>query len=505
MAEEGKVAQMRVEHWRSISLLRLVVLVCLALAVRSAAAATLVYNVNSFADVIDPNINGICDTGGGVCTLRAAIMEANGSSHSHSDAVTINLQAGTYTLTIPIDANDDLRSGDLNLAFNTRLQGAGMNLTTIDANHVDRAIYVHGAADVTLADLTVQGGRPPANASRATEGHGGGIYVNEGSLTLLRTIVRDNVTIPPYNGGGVYIVGGLLGGSLTVTSSMVRVNTARYGGGIFSYQAPVSIEGSSVYSNQALYSGGGGGGIFINGSSLTAWNSSIGSNSANAFGGGVYLVGATATLNNVTLAGSFADSDADGFGSGGGIALGSSSAILSNSVLINQINSPAGSYANDFSCGSSTVTSNGFNIVNAPGACVTSGAVLEVAPFLAGFALNGGLTVTQLPNPGSPAIGAGKPTGCVTPLGAPLLTDQRGVKRPIGGACDLGSLEVEPKGDVNGDGIVAIGDVFYLINYLFAGGPIPPGRASVDGIAAIDVSDVFYLINYLFAGGPAPA
>jgi CSLREA domain-containing protein len=247
---------MKTQHRGSLALLRLFVLVCLVMAVRPAAAASLVYNVNSFADVIDPNINGICDTGGGVCTLRAAIMEANGSSHSHSDAVTINLQAGTYTLTIPIDANDDLRSGDLNLAFNTRLQGAGTGLTTIDANHLDRAIFVYATADVTLADLTVQGGRPPANASRATLGHGGGIYVNEGSLTLLRTIVRDNATIIPYVGGGVYVAGGFLGGSLTVTSSMVRVNGAAAGGGIYSYQAPVSIEGSSVYSNQALNEGG---------------------------------------------------------------------------------------------------------------------------------------------------------------------------------------------------------------------------------------------------------
>jgi hypothetical protein len=28
-------------------------------------------------------------------------------------------------------------------------------------------------------------------------------------------------------------------------------------------------------------------------------------------------------------------------------------------------------------------------------------------------------------------------------------------------------------GDVNGDGVVDVSDVFYLINYLFAGGPAP--------------------------------
>ena len=46
--------------------------------------------------------------------------------------------------------------------------------------------------------------------------------------------------------------------------------------------------------------------------------------------------------------------------------------------------------------------------------------------------------------------------------------------------------------------------MFYVINYLFASGPRPIGRANVDGDASITVSDVFYLINYLFAGGPAP-
>jgi hypothetical protein len=61
-----------------------------------------------------------------------------------------------------------------------------------------------------------------------------------------------------------------------------------------------------------------------------------------------------------------------------------------------------------------------------------------------------------------------------------------------------------PKGDANGDAVVDVGDVFYLINALFAGGPEPIGFADVDASATVDVLDVFYLINYLFAGGPAP-
>lgn len=59
-------------------------------------------------------------------------------------------------------------------------------------------------------------------------------------------------------------------------------------------------------------------------------------------------------------------------------------------------------------------------------------------------------------------------------------------------------------GDVNGDGVVNVSDVFYLINFLFAGGPAPIGDGDVNGSGDVTVADVFYLVNDLFAGGPAP-
>ena len=65
-------------------------------------------------------------------------------------------------------------------------------------------------------------------------------------------------------------------------------------------------------------------------------------------------------------------------------------------------------------------------------------------------------------------------------------------------------IPVAPRGDANGDGLVTVGDVFYLINYLFAGGPAPIGSGDANGDSSVTVSDVFYLINYLFAGGPPP-
>ena len=63
------------------------------------------------------------------------------------------------------------------------------------------------------------------------------------------------------------------------------------------------------------------------------------------------------------------------------------------------------------------------------------------------------------------------------------------------------------RGDANGDGVIDVGDVVYIINYLYRNGdppsPMEAGDANCDGI--VNVGDVVYLINYLYKGGPAPS
>ncbi|HKC25272.1 MAG TPA: dockerin type I repeat-containing protein, partial [Thermoanaerobaculia bacterium] len=178
----------------------------------------------------------------------------------------------------------------------------------------------------------------------------------------------------------------------------------------------------------------------------------------------------------------------------------SSGVALSNSILFN---TNASTY-NDFFCAFSTIASNDFNIIVAAGACAVSGGYGTTAPSLLPLAANGWLTVTHALEAGA-GVDSGDLAGCKDENGGPLIVDQRGVKRPIGARCDLGAFEKEPIGDANGDGIVNVADVFYLINYLFAAGPVPLGRGNVNGgDGTITVADVFYLINYLFAGGTAP-
>jgi hypothetical protein len=61
-------------------------------------------------------------------------------------------------------------------------------------------------------------------------------------------------------------------------------------------------------------------------------------------------------------------------------------------------------------------------------------------------------------------------------------------------------------GDANGDWVVDIADVVYLVNYLYRAGdppiPLEAGDANCDGI--VNVADVIYLVNYLYRGGDPP-
>jgi hypothetical protein len=68
------------------------------------------------------------------------------------------------------------------------------------------------------------------------------------------------------------------------------------------------------------------------------------------------------------------------------------------------------------------------------------------------------------------------------------------------------SIQASLAGDVNGDGIVNVGDIIALVNYLYRGGAPPdiPSQADVNGDCLVNVGDVVYLVNYLYRNGPAP-
>ncbi|MBN4076378.1 hypothetical protein JYT16_01535 [Gemmatimonas aurantiaca] len=61
-------------------------------------------------------------------------------------------------------------------------------------------------------------------------------------------------------------------------------------------------------------------------------------------------------------------------------------------------------------------------------------------------------------------------------------------------------------GDADNSGSVTIGDVTFLIGYIFSGGssPICCEKGDADGSGSITIGDVTHLIGFIFSGGAAP-
>jgi len=58
--------------------------------------------------------------------------------------------------------------------------------------------------------------------------------------------------------------------------------------------------------------------------------------------------------------------------------------------------------------------------------------------------------------------------------------------------------------DANGDSLVDISDVVWLVNYLFKSGPDPANWSDANCDDDMTISDAVYLINYLLRSGPLP-
>ena len=105
--------------------------------------------------------DGVCETvrGTGICTLRAAVMEANRLPQSTVDLT--GVPGGMVLLSIPASGSDDETTGDLNIRADMTIVGAGALITTIDANWaVTRARAFHvGAVAATIAGVTIRNGR----------------------------------------------------------------------------------------------------------------------------------------------------------------------------------------------------------------------------------------------------------------------------------------------------------------------------------------------------------
>src|SRR5690606_34251845 len=124
---------------RSLSVFLIFVIFLAQFGLRPVSAAVN-FIVNSTADAVDVNPgDGFCETIiPGQCSLRAAIQEANALAGED----TIIIPSGIYTLAITGADEDSAATGDLDVTDGLVITGAGIGITIIDADSLDRAFHV---------------------------------------------------------------------------------------------------------------------------------------------------------------------------------------------------------------------------------------------------------------------------------------------------------------------------------------------------------------------------
>jgi len=306
-----------------------------------------------------------------------------------------------------------------------------------------RAFFVDRGAKLTLACLTVADG-----SAGATNGlFGGGVLSSGGTLRVDHSTLSNNSA----SFGGVQNSNG----TLKVTNSTFPDNSALKGGGIHNSGGTLDVTNSTLSGNSSTGDPGFGGGIenTMGGTATVTRStlSNITTDTTCGSGGVIYNSGATLTVINSTLSGNKIGGN---HGGSGGIhnntgTLNVISSTFSNNGILNvgdaALSNTLLAHVSPGNNCVGTVTDDGYNISDDGTFNFTEPTgESNTDPKLASSLTNNSCpTQTIALLKGSPAINAipkGQ-NGCDTEI----KTDQRGVKRPQGTACDIGSYEKSNK------------------------------------------------------------
>ena len=403
--------------------------------------------VNDTGDAGDATIgDGVCATTGGVCTLRAALDEANA-----------RVYCGPVSITFSVTGQISLVNGQLFIAHDISVTGPGASQLTVRRSTAAgtpsfRIFQVLSPAVASISGLTISGG--------SINGSGGGI-ASAGTLTLTNVIVTGNSASDTARGGGLYVFGGSVamnfssihgnsavtdGGGIYIASGTVTLahsavggnNASGIGGGIVNSGGVLLLVSSTIHGNSAGSSTGGGG-IYttgVSGVSVTIINSTISGNTAAGPGGGIVTFGPV-TLTNSTVAGNAATN-------GGGIRIFNPTLVtLKNTIVAANTTSGGGPDL------SGAFVSQDYNLIGNTSGATFSGPtthnITNVNPLLGPLGINGGPTLTHALLPCSPALNAGNNALALDQNSSPLLTDQRGgsFNRISNGTVDIGAFELQ--------------------------------------------------------------
>ena len=207
--------------------------------------------------------NGICQTAQDVCSLRAAIEEANARPGPDTIRFAANLPAGaTITVAAPLIITHELA-----------IHGPQHGALAIDGNEAVRLFTVDSPDElVEISGLTLRNGANPT-------GSGGALYVATHSLVRLTGLALEDNSAQH---GGAIAVGDEA--RLTVVSSTLSSNVASGNGGailVADSSSTLSVQGSTFSSNRA----DGSGGAIVGSGVMSVTDSIFSDNTAGAWGG----------------------------------------------------------------------------------------------------------------------------------------------------------------------------------------------------------------------------
>ena len=238
--------------------------------------------------------------------------------------------------------------------------------------------------------------------------------------------------------------------------------------------APTSIFTGVTFSQNTA--GNGGAVSFGTNNPASFVNSTFYGNASSGAGGGAAIY--TYSAVSLTFSTVFSNTVGPGGGAAIGFNLGGPAALSLQGTILN----------NPTNCDTSKVpTDGGSNLTFGADDCQlfasNASDKLHVDPLLNPPASNGGTTQTVSMNPGSPAIDGA--ANCIVGSSA-LGTDQRGVPRPQGPACDIGAFELDAQSSVLT--FPASGGVYSAPGWLAGCGSVGSGICgTASGVASVQV------------------
>jgi hypothetical protein len=376
----------------------------------------------------------------GTCTLRQAIGAMNTQSTVGTACVAAFSQSDTIDFSLVTFPDGGANVIELADVIDGTLVLTHEDALTIDASANGQVTIQRPAAAVNayallnaetpgdelrLRNLTFRNGAPGGCS------HGGGVCAFERNLSISNCRFEDNSAT--RWGGGVYI--GYA--NLSVSDSTFTDNSATWGGGgIHAFQSATTVTRSTFSDNSApgeMFQGvGSGGGLHSLYGTLVVSDSTFIGNDA-VYGGGL-----AGLVSNLVTNSTFYDNYARNFG--GAISL-EGGTLVNNTIVGNTTSygiAPGGGiYSNEASITliNTIVAGNSVDDLAPPGLFDGTGNFIGGDPMLGTPADNGGPTLTMLPEQESPVVDV---VGCT----AAPATDQRGIARPQGLACDIGAVDV---------------------------------------------------------------